>query len=171
MHVSGKARFVAYEGPNNGDPMQALRTVAALMVLGLASTAWAEAPPHTRIAPGMTMTDVQALMGQPYAIKSLRWHEALFYCPPSWLGRPIGQPIYTTVWLVHRRVVSSRTLIAPNLDTCEMFVAAFQWSDPPPSSTVPHGYHRYSRSHDGGSSGARPRDSVASKRRWPVRQQ
>lgn len=107
--------------------------VAALLLLA-AFPARAGELPHDLIAPGMTITQVQALMGQPHAIKSLRAREALFYCPRSWWGIPLGEPIYTTVWLVHRRVVAARTSVSPNLGTCEGYIAAFQWSDPLPQA-------------------------------------
>jgi hypothetical protein len=106
----------------------------------------------------MTMTDVQAVIGPPYAIKSLRWREVLFYCPSSWLGIPIGEPSYTTVWMVHRRVVAFRSLIESNSRTCEQFIAAFQWTDPPPFLTAQHRSEWNSQSHDGGARVDRPTD-------------
>lgn len=132
--------------------MDTLRAVAAFMLVG--SAASAETLPHARIVQGMTITEVQALIGPPYTIKSLHWREVLFYCPTTWFGIPIGQPIYTTVWLSHRRVVASRTLIGTNLFTCEQFIAAFQWTDPLPIPTARQQSEWHG--HDGGTTLDRP---------------
>lgn len=87
----------------------------------------------------MTITDVQALLGPAYSIRSRREHEILFYCPPSWLGFPYGEAIYTAIALHNRRVTASRSWFTPALGTCEQFVAAFQWSDLSPlTAPRPH---------------------------------
>lgn len=103
-----------------------------LAVTLVATSAQADSDLHARIARGMTITQVQALIGPPSAIKSLREKEVMFYCPTSLLGFFIQNPIYTRVYLERRRVVASQTLIAPNMGTCEQFLAAFQWTDPLP---------------------------------------
>ena len=149
--------------------MRTLRSASSLMLLGTASVALAETPPHARIMPGMTITDVQALLGPPYAIKSLRWNEAMFFCPASWWGIPVGDLIYTTVWLSHRRVIASRTIISATLGTCETFMSAFQWTDPPPFPAALHTHHSYSRTRHDPSSWAKSTDPVASTRKRSVK--
>lgn len=102
------------------------------------TAAVADVPPHARIAKGMTITQVQALMGLPSAVKSLRDKEVMFFCPESLFGFQVGDPIYTRVYLDGRRVVSSQTQLAPAMGSCEECISAFQWSDPlPPPSYVP----------------------------------
>lgn len=109
--------------------MRPFRFLSVFLLALSVTAAIAETPPHARIAAGMTITDVQALIGPPYRIKSNREREVLFYCPPSWWGFQYGEPIYTAIALLHRRVTASRTWIAPAMQTCDQFVAAFQWSD------------------------------------------
>ena len=120
--------------------MRPLRSLSAWLLAWSVSGAIAETPPHARITPGMTITDVQALLGPPYTIRSHRELEVLFYCPPSWWGFPYGEPIYTAIALHHRRVAASRTWLAPPLGTCEQFVTAFQWSDLSPTPTAHRPY-------------------------------
>jgi hypothetical protein len=108
----------------------------SLAVSLVPTSALADSDLHARIARGMTITQVQALIGAPSAIKSLREKEVMFFCPTPMFGLFIQDPIYTRVYLERRRVVASETLIAPNMGTCEQFLAAFQWTDP-----LPNGVH------------------------------
>lgn len=108
------------------------RPIAILALLLVPTAAQAEVKPFAQISAGMTITQVQALIGPPSAVKSLREREVMFYCPRSFFGFMVGDPVYSRVYLVHRRVVASETLMAPSLGTCEEFLAAFQWTDPLP---------------------------------------
>ena len=112
-------------------PFGALALAAVAASLS-SSPVLSESAPHNAIRVGMTITEVQTLMGPPHAIKSLRDREAIFYCPNSWADLLFGDRTYTIVWLYRRRVVAAQTSQPLQRLTCENVLASFQWTDPVP---------------------------------------
>jgi hypothetical protein len=112
--------------------MRPLGVLTSAVALLSSSLAIAQPAADGIIKVGMTISEMQALMGPPYALKSLRNREVIFYCPHSWIDLVFGDRTFTIVWLNGRRVVAVQAHQSLQRVTCEDFVASFQWSDPVP---------------------------------------
>jgi hypothetical protein len=78
----------------------------------------------TAIAPGMTHTDLESVMGPPDYIQVRYTQEAYQYCP-GWFDR--GP--FVTVWFRNFRVEHMRAYPSRNMGRCEDFISAFRWED------------------------------------------
>src|SRR5690349_17911438 len=78
------------------------------------------------VAPGMTQTDLQSVMGPPAYIQVRYTQQAWQYCPGRWFDR--DKP-FVTVWMRDFRVEHLRTYPSGAMGRCEDFIAAFRWED------------------------------------------
>jgi hypothetical protein len=78
------------------------------------------------VAPGMTQTDLQSVMGPPAYIQVRYSQQAWQYCPGRWFDR--DKP-FVTVWFRDFRVEHMRAYPSQNMGRCEDFIAAFRWED------------------------------------------
>jgi hypothetical protein len=120
-----------------------LRRIAALLaavsfMCALGTTAFArddETPGGPlAIAPGMTQTDLESVMGPPAYIQVRYMQQAWQYCPRRWMDRfRIGQwvdrGLFVTVWFRNFRVEHMRAYPSTYMGRCEDFIAAFRWED------------------------------------------
>jgi hypothetical protein len=86
------------------------------------------------VAPGMTQTELQSVLGPPDYIQAKGRRQAWQYCP-HFLDR--RDDLYITVWLDNGHVEHLRAYADFVMGTCEDFFAAFRWEDIPAGARGP----------------------------------
>lgn len=83
--------------------------------------------PH--LFPGMTVSELQAVMGPPKNVRSRGTRDAFLYCPRTIFGINITRGDYAAVWLLDDRVANVRFYRSDVMGDCQAFFAAFRWED------------------------------------------
>jgi hypothetical protein len=105
--------------------------VAAACAAITAGTPCAEARDVARVFEGMMRTELQAALGPPDMVRTLRRREAFIYCPITLFGFNPTKGSFATVWMFEDRVVGARTYPSSFWTSCEDFIAAFTWNEEP----------------------------------------
>ncbi len=108
----------------------------ALALCGPAEGLRAEEPfAIALVAPGMTQTELQSVLGPPTYIQVKNLRQAWQYCPPRFFIRRFDEymrsedAIFVTVFFNEGRVTHLRAYPGRFMGLCEDFLAAFQWED------------------------------------------